>query len=129
MASSDIEQLVTPLIKPEFKEVIEISHRLVRSDISSMGDLKEIIVKLSGYLMFCGTMAGYYSAERRRKEAEGVMATTGTQEDKKSAGRISSGEERKFEEIFNNMFLSLKNQVDALKACLKLKIAEMERTK
>ena len=125
---NDLTDLVQPLIKPEFEKVVDLSHKLVQSDITSMGDLKNTIVELSGYLFFIGTVWGKYRAERKRKYAQAVLGATGTATDKDATGIIACAEEYKYELIFENMFTSVTHQINSLKKTVDIKMIELSKS-
>jgi hypothetical protein len=126
---SDISNYVSPLISDDFKEVVDLANRMVSSDINNLRELRDVIIKLSGYLMYCGTLAGYYSGERRKTQYKTIIDSTGTATDKEAKGKYAAADLRTKEEVFNNLFLSIKNMIDGLKKTFEIKVTEFDKAK
>jgi len=126
---NDISLYVEPLISKDFADVTEIANRMVSMDIGTLAELRALIIKLAGYMFFAGSLAGYYSGQRRKVQYETILHAEGTTVDKEAEGKYAAADDRKKEEIFNNMFRSLENMIDALKKCYEIKCTEMDKSR
>lgn len=119
---------IKPLITDDFDEVMKVADKLARSDIHSLSEFREIITKLAGYLFYAGTMAGRYSATRRKVYSKTYNSLTGTIADKENIAEVACADAREKEEIFGNMFKTIKEQIDALKKVWEIKQVEWQKS-
>jgi len=123
---SDLSTYVQPLISNDFNEVVEIANKLMNAEDPNFKSINLLMLRLSGYLFSASTLAGYYSAERRRLQYHTIVDSVGPGFEREARGKDISADLRSKELIFENMAESIKQMIWALKNAADIMMREKD---
>jgi len=125
-----LDDFVKPMVDPRFNDVIKIAHWLIdHPEVDDYTKLRRCMVRLLGYLAFASTVAGWTTAERRRKYAETFLKATGTAGEREAQAELACSEERHREEVMSGLFKSIAEIINGLKKIYEIRQMEWEQTK